>query len=163
MDVAALVVSIVALALSGASVAWNIYSWHNSGAQLEVKISDSFTKKPYGSAEILCLIINIDNAGRLETTISAIGFSLADKRTLELPLKYFLGNAPPKTLAPGASEEFSIPHSYLSSWLVKENAKFRSLKVRVRTGHKVFAVKVPHTVTTHLKTKSINTGKPGLR
>ena len=149
MDLAALIVSIVALVVSSASVGWNIYAWISSGARLKVEVSNSVTAGPYGTHR--CLGISVANAGRLETTISGIDLPLADKRTLALFPQAFIVNYPPKTLAPGASETFLIPDSELVPLLISEKVDLEGLKVRVRTGHKNFVKSLPEAVVSRLR------------
>ena len=149
MDLAALIVSIVALLVSGASVGWNIYAWISSGARLKVEVSNSVTAGPYGTHR--CLGIEVANAGRLETTISGIDLPLADKRILALFQEAFMVNYPPKTLAPGASEVFLIPDSALVPLLIKEKVDPERMKVRVRTGHKNFVKRLPEAVASRLQ------------
>lgn len=151
MDVAALIVSIVALLVSGASAGWNVYSWVSSGARLKVEVANSVTTGLYGFGLTPCTGISVDNSGRLETTVSGIDFQLADKRTLALFQEAFIVNYPPKTLAPGASEVFLIPDTALVSALAKEDVDLEQLKVRVRTGHKNFVVKLPKEVASRLQ------------
>ncbi|WBT08123.1 hypothetical protein PAB09_09495 [Corynebacterium sp. SCR221107] len=162
MEVAALIVSIVALIVSGVSVGWNAYAWISSGARLKVEVSNAVTAGPYGTHRFLG--IDVANRGRLETTISAIDFPLADKRTLVLFPQAFIMNHPPKTLAPGASEAFLIPDSELVPLLIDEKVEVESMKVRVRTGHGDFVESLPKAVASRLvseieKHKAENEGR----
>ena len=95
-----LCISILALAVAGASLTWQVISWRRSGPQVTVKTISGIGGMPPG---VWFVGIEATNSGRLGTEIAQFGFQLPNGRHIQ-NIYDFLGQPVelPMFLAPGS-------------------------------------------------------------
>ena len=94
-----LCIALLALAVSGAALGWQIVSWRRSGRQVSVKATSGIGGLPPG---VWFVGIEATNSGRLATEIEQFGFQLPSGRHMQ-NIYDFLGQPVklPMLLAPG--------------------------------------------------------------
>lgn len=151
MEIAALIVSIIAIVISFASMVWNGVSWKLDGARLDVTTSHSVVMPAMGN--IRCLAITVVNRGRMATIINnlAILCDDEDRKLIFAPHAYPLGMEIPKKIEAGEEVAYFLAIDAMAEVLKANNISPNGLRVLLSTGHKSNEVPVADGVVTLLK------------
>jgi hypothetical protein len=90
VTVAALVVSVVALLMSGASLGWQVYSWRRSGPAVKVSVIDPGPLDQDAADDDYDHVLKLTaaNNGRAPTTVKGWGFLLPGGKKLAVRTTY---------------------------------------------------------------------------
>jgi hypothetical protein len=99
--VTALVVSILAILLAGASLGWQVYSWRRTGPTVKVTVDNAIQVGDPRLPDHL-LQVTATNHGRGPTTVTGWGFQLPGNSLLAVPQQTPMSTPLPHRLEPGA-------------------------------------------------------------
>ncbi|WP_288801564.1 hypothetical protein [uncultured Corynebacterium sp.] len=155
MAVAAFIVSLVSLAISFATIAWNIYTWRHNGAHLKIELKVKNAERRGKMIDVLS--IDIKNAGRLVTEIYSL--DLPQKESGQ-SLDGEIANHPrdpdgyypfPCELTPGQIVSMKYSVKYLARFVHALELEPGKLRLRLRTGHKDHVKRLPKDLVTELE------------
>jgi hypothetical protein len=128
-----LCISLLALAVGGGSLTWQIISWRRSGPQVSVKTTSGIGGMPPG---VWFVGIEATNSGRLGTEISQFGFQLPNGRHLQ-NIYDFLGQPVqlPMPLGPGHKAGMTYAAQHIREILREEGISGENVRPYVTTGH----------------------------
>lgn len=106
-----MVVSLVALALSVASLTWQVAAHRLTGHRVVVHMGTSI---PVGGAEQvvpICRTITTENRGRAAVTVNAVALDVGGGRSAQVALHFVdrLSDGLPVRLEPGSSASWAFP------------------------------------------------------
>ncbi len=128
-----LCISLLALAVSGASLTWQIISWRRSGPRVSVKTISGIGGMPPG---VWFVGIEATNSGRLGTEIGQFGFQLPNGRHIQA-IHDFLGQPVelPMPLGPGRKATMTYAAQHIREVLREEGISGENVRPYVSTGH----------------------------
>jgi hypothetical protein len=137
-----LCISLLALAVSGASLTWQIISWRRSGPRVTVKTVSGVGAVPPG---VWFVGVEATNSGRLGTEIAQFGFQLPNGRHLQ-NIYDFLGQPVelPMPLGPGRKATMTYAAQHIREVLREEGISGENVRPYVSTGHGRFEGDVIH-------------------
>ena len=135
-------ISLLALAVAGASLTWQIVSWRRSGPRVTVKTFSGIGDMPPG---VWFVGIEATNSGRLGTEIEQFGFQLPDGRHIQ-NIYDFLGEPVglPMSLAPGRKATMTYAAQHIRQILREQGVSGENVRPYVSTGHGRFEGDVIH-------------------
>jgi hypothetical protein len=141
-EVLTLVLSLLALGVSGASLTWKIISWRRSGARVKVKPTSGIGGAPPG---VWFVGIQATNRGRLGTQIEQFGFQLPNGRHMQ-NIYDFLGQSVqfPIPLGPGARATMTYAADHIREALREQGLSGKKVRPYVTTGHRHIEGKRTH-------------------
>jgi hypothetical protein len=128
-----LCVSVVALAVAGGSLTWQIVSWRRSGPRVSVKTTSGIGGMPPG---VWFVGVEATNSGRLGTEIGQFGFQLPNGRHIQ-SIHDFLGQPVqlPMPLAPGRTVSMLYAAQDIREILRQQGISGENVRPYVSTGH----------------------------
>jgi hypothetical protein len=138
-----LCISLLALAVSGASVTWQVISWRRSGPRVSVKTVSGIGGTPPGG--VWFVGVKATNSGRLGTEIRQFGFQLPSGRHIQ-NVYDFLGQPVelPMPLGPGSTATMTYASQHIREILRQEGISGENVRPYVSTGHGRFEGDVIH-------------------
>ncbi len=127
-----LCISLLALAVSGASLTWQMISWRRSGPRVSVK-TISGIGMPSG---VWYVGVEATNSGRLATEIAQVGFQLPNGHHIQ-NIYDFLGQPVelPMPLGPGRKATMTYAAQHIREILREEGVSGENVRPYVKTGH----------------------------
>jgi hypothetical protein len=142
---APVIVSLLALVLSVASLSWQAWSWYHSGPVLRVKTADFWTDagNPESQVPDHYVAITITNHGRAAATAQAWGIEDPSGESLTVPSPWPFSDALPARVEPHASASFYVRGATLEDHSEELGVPYKKLRpwVQLATGKKVYARK----------------------
>jgi hypothetical protein len=135
-----LVLSVLALLMSGLSLGWQIISWRRSGPRVKVK-----TINGVGGIPVVDFVgIQATNEGRLSTEVTSFGFLLANNQTIQAIQDAFgMPVQLPQTLNPGGQASIHYSTEGLHSGMQQAGNSGAAARPYVETGHgRIFGPKI---------------------
>ncbi|WP_205474450.1 hypothetical protein [Nocardioides sp. SYSU D00038] len=100
-------ISLVALSLSVVSLAWQAWSWKNSGPVIKVNVSNAVTDAVTGTAEHY-VVVEAVNKGRAAATITGWGFGMPDGGNVHKMVPLRISDPIPHRLEPHSKATYFI-------------------------------------------------------
>jgi len=128
-----LCISLLALAVSGASLTWQIVSWRRSGPRVRVKTVSGMGGRP----GVWFVGVEATNSGRLETDIEQFGFQLPNGRHIQA-IHDYLGQPVelPMPLAPGRTATMRYAAQHIWEILRQEGVSGKNVRPYVAANWK---------------------------
>lgn len=137
MAVLALLISVVSILLAGASLWWQVKSWHDSGPKIHV----CFMMAVRDGNPFAFRGVQVTNSGRAATVVQGVGAQLPNKMYIPLVADSFGQIDFPAKLEPGQSFSAFWPPDYVEETLGKTGSMTVRVKALARTGHGTFTGK----------------------
>ena len=127
-----LCISLLALAIAGISLTWQIISWRHSGPRVSVKT----TQGVGGDPPVWFVGVEATNSGRLGTEVQQFGFQLPNGRHLQ-NIYDFLGQPIqlPMPLGPGGTASMTYRAEDIRRLLREQGISGENVRPYVSTGH----------------------------
>lgn len=108
MEIAAILISFVALAVSLGHLLWNVFAWRWTGPWVRVEISQSPFEHDLIRLDLLALIVR--NAGRSEVSVIGVGLLSETDEWIDLPDEPDYSSQPelPYRLKPGEQIDWGL-------------------------------------------------------
>lgn len=142
----AIVISVIALMLSLASLSWQAWSWSRSGPVLRVKatniIADSGRTNAYGIAEPDHYVeVTVINHGRAAASVTTWGIEMPDKTNLFVTRPLPFSQRLPARVEPHGSLSLHIEAEELRKHSAQHKVPFEAMRpwVKAATGRQVYA------------------------
>ncbi|QDP95818.1 hypothetical protein FOE78_07815 [Microlunatus elymi] len=130
-----IVLSVLALVGTAASITWQVVSWHLTGPRLKVSATWGVAgRRDRPDLPALYLMIEVANIGRAETTIHTLGYLTPDNSQLVELQCALQGQVLPRRLAPGDALTFFYDLERMQHSL-RHNDIHGELRPYVRSGH----------------------------
>jgi hypothetical protein len=144
--VAAVVISVIALMLSLASLSWQAWSWLRSGPVLRVQVTnilaDSGRTSAYGNSELENYVeVTVINHGRAAATINTWGIRMPSGENMFVIQPIYFSERLPARVEPHASLSLHVEADELRKHSARHGIPFKAMRpwVQSATGKKVYA------------------------
>jgi len=129
-----LCLALLALAVSGGSLCWQITSWRRSGPQLTVRTINGIGGTP--PSGVWFVGVEVTNSGRLGTQVEQFGFQLPNGNTIQ-NIYDFLGQPVqfPVPLAPGQTASMRYRVDHIREILREQGLSGDNVRPFAQTGH----------------------------
>ena len=139
MSIIALIVAIVAVALSAVNVTWNVLAWLHSGSRVKVEVPRGFLVMQDGAAGSDVISVTVMSVGRISISVTMWGFVTPNGEQIVVPIPAPWLKPVPHTLDPGHQASWHIRTEHFSDEMLslwRESGKLFGF-VRLGNGKRV--------------------------
>lgn len=143
MTATAIILSVLALVLSAASLSWQAWSWSRSGPVLRVDVTNAITDGETAGVPDHYVCVEVVNYGRAAATVGSWGIEMPDKTNLVVLAPHHLSERLPARVESHASARFVVLAEHLRRRHAETGDPFEKMRPWVSTsaGKRVYSRK----------------------